>query len=97
MSTLKVIKMITGEEVMGDVDRAQGYTINKPVLISFNAAPQGQTQIGISAYPSFSESDTLSLNAEHVIFSYIPTKNLADIYAKHVSPIATLNTPRLVI
>ena len=94
MSTLKVIKMITGEEVMGDVDRAQGYTINKPVL---NAAPQGQTQIGISAYPSFSESDTLSLNAEHVIFSYSPTKNLADIYAKHVSPIATLNTPRLVI
>ena len=23
MSTLKVIKMITGEEIMGDVDRAQ--------------------------------------------------------------------------
>ena len=97
LSKLNVLKLTTGEEIMGQVDKAQGYTVIKPVILVLNATPQGQTQVSIASYPSLSNSDRLVLSQEHVMFAYEPTENLANIYEQHISPLAAVKTPPLVV
>ena len=95
MSNVKVGKLITGDEIIGEVIKGQGVIIEKPASVFASVNAQGQQQVGIGNALALSTDKKLVVKNEHVLYMYTPTTKLAEAYIAHVSPLATATTPTL--
>ena len=95
MSNIKIVKLITGDEIIGEIIKGQGVIIEKPASVFASVNAQGQQQVGISNALSLSTDKKLVIKNEHVLYMYTPTTKLAEAYIAHVSPLATATTPTL--
>lgn len=96
---IQVIKLITGEEWIAEVDEQQParfkekgndiYEVQNPLTMSM-------TDKGFSLVPVFFLSDsikhTVNIQKSHVVYMYEPTQKLQDVYTKQFETIVTPDT-----
>lgn len=99
--TIKAFKLITGEEIIGEVSFvSETFTIKNPVGIAFHRGPDGKPSVGFAPFPIHAdqkEDATIDIHTRHVVYSYEPAKDYIDNYnevfgSKLVLPNKTLIT-----
>lgn len=88
--TIKVLKLINNEEVLGDVvTNGQVMTVTEPVGISIVRMPNGQPGVGFTPFPMHSVADpsappnkgfTIDIDTANVVYSYEPAQDFIDNY-----------------
>ena len=80
--TIAVIKLITGEEIIGEIDIQPTYVILTNVGV-VQLVPT-QTGVGMSLYPfaPYAEESEFSFKNEHIITSFEPSVDLRNNYNK---------------
>lgn len=78
METL-ICKLITGEEVMGEIiSNTNIIRLKNPVQISVVRSTKGDPSIGFAPFPAYSENKkdaTIDFKQEHVVYSYTPPED----------------------
>ena len=80
---IKILKLITGEEIIGDVTRTDNFfTIKKPCALQFvpSRTNPEQPAMGLFPYAAFVANQTINVKVEHVIFEEEPLKELYNQY-----------------
>lgn len=73
--------MVTGEELIGDVEFNGSYTVKKPCFIQMMAGREpGQTMMGLVPYAMYVEDHTITLAKESVIWVAKPVKEMYNQY-----------------
>ena len=98
---IKGFKLVTGEDVLGEVDYvSETFTIKNPVGIAMVRGPDGKPNIGFAPFPLHSEDKkdkTIDIHTQHVVYFYEPgldyTNNYSQLYGSGlVLPNKTLIT-----
>lgn len=82
---IKVLKLVTGEEVLGElIDENQSSIIlNNVVGIAVVRGKDGQPNIGFTPFPLHAEPESnihRTFNKEHVVYSYEPAEDFKSNY-----------------
>ena len=80
---IKIVKLITGEELIGDVTKTGGvYTIKQPCAIQLmpSHADPSKTMIGLIPYASYTENFSIDVHEERAIWIEPPAKELYNQY-----------------
>jgi hypothetical protein len=84
MENIKVVKLITGEEVLGSIEEAENEVIiTNPVQIAIMPGQNGQPNIGFAPWPVHMEREKDSefiIAKKHVIYSYVPAQEYLNNY-----------------
>tara|TARA_R100000541_G_scaffold57073_1_gene66934 strand:- start:487 stop:798 length:312 start_codon:yes stop_codon:yes gene_type:complete len=83
MQTVQLLKLISGEEVLGRVsqDRSGTYTIAMPVVII-----QDQNNMGFEPFMPYADSESFDIASDKVIFTCKPTSALESHYIAATTP-----------
>lgn len=69
---IKILKLVTGEELVGDVNRVQStITISKPFMITMArdpANPSGDMQLALFPYVPYVKDHKLQINEKNIIW-----------------------------
>jgi hypothetical protein len=91
MSDIIVFKLVTGEEIIGEVvnsDSAGTYYLQNVLGLVMSQGPDGK--IGVSAFPWGTHVEgEIPIQDEHIIYSGAPVADLVGLYNKAFSRIAT--------
>lgn len=100
MSNIKLVRLISGEEVMGDISTLDGYyTINEPVALRWVPSqedPQVPKLMMASLIPH-SEEDDVHIHERHVLFEIEPVEELVSEYNALHSNIITPPKKELIV
>jgi len=95
MSEVKVVKLVTGEELLASVtiqrDDAIDWLLEKPYVMVMG--PEG---IGTMPFIPYAETDQIVISKEHVIAVLDPKESIKQSYSKMVGKII-LNESKIVI
>lgn len=86
MATIKIFKLTTGDDILGEVvDSADGANITLKNIVQLVFVPQKageQPQLGFGAYPQYSmtKSTVIDLNVINIVFSTQPDPQLLEQY-----------------
>lgn len=90
MNQVKVFKLISGEEVLAEVEKDESnfYTLKNPVGIAIVRGQNGQPNVGFAPFPLHSEQNapssksnfTIDIPKQSVIYSYLPASDFLDNY-----------------
>ena len=90
MSNIQIIKLSSGEELIGQVDdiEIEGRTliqIQKPAVVMLipDQREEGKFGIGLAPYAPYADKSTVSIMPNHVIAVMIPGTSLLNEYNKH--------------
>ena len=97
MSNIQVVKLTTGEDIIGDVTESEidgrGFlVINKPAIIMMMPKPGSETEfgVGLAPYAPFSKEHKVPVFPQHVVSIYDPGKDILNAYnEKYGSGIVT--------
>ena len=84
--SIQVLKLVTGEEVLGDIERLSpisDYKVQNPVGISIVRGKDGQPNIGFSPFPLHAEQtkdSTIDIPSISVVYCYEPAQDFIDNY-----------------
>lgn len=79
--TVQILKMVTGEELIGDVEQNGNFTIKKPCFIQIMAGREpGQTMMGLVPYAPYVEDHTIVVPREAIIWVANPVKEMYNQY-----------------
>ena len=82
MSEIKIVRLQTGEELMGTVEVTDTcVTIADPAII----IPAGDNRIGIAPFMPYAKYDSLELKNHHIVFVTDPVDEFANQYTQSVS------------
>jgi hypothetical protein len=81
---IKVLKLITGEEVLGDAElqMCEWYIIN-PVAISIVRGKDGGPNVGLAPFPLHAQqakNTGIAIPITSVVYSYVPAEDFIDNY-----------------
>ena len=82
---IKILKLITGEEVLGEVEiesETEVVLVN-PVGVAIVRGKDGQPNVGFAPFPMHADQKTgesIAFAKRNVIYSYIPAKEFVDNY-----------------
>ena len=81
---IKLIKLISGEEILGEVvtDTAL-ITLKNPVKVATVRGPDGNPSVGFAPFPTFAEEKKdrqVAFMREHVLYSYEPAEDFRKNY-----------------
>ena len=83
MKNVQLLKLISGEEVLGTVEvKSDLYTITMPVTII-----QNDNKMGFIPFMPYAQSESFDISKVNVILMVEPTAALKDHYLKSISPI----------
>lgn len=83
MKNVQLLKLISGEEVLGTVEaKSDSYTITMPVTII-----QNDNKMGFIPFMPYAQSESFDISKVNVILMVEPTAALKDHYLKSISPI----------
>ena len=79
---IQVVKLITGEEVIGDVTLDNPISIKNPCVLQMVPMRSNPEQVGMALAPiaMHIEKNTISVKQEHVIWMSSPVKELYNQY-----------------
>ena len=85
MSDILILKLITGEEVLGEVESSSDteFVIQNPVGIAVVRGQDGRPNVGFAPFPLHAEQvkdSTVIIAKKHVVYSYVPAKDFIDNY-----------------
>ena len=97
MSNIQVVKLTTGEDIIGDVTESEidgrGFlVINKPAIIMMMPKPGSETEfgVGLAPYAPFSKEHKVPIFPQHVVSIYDPGNDILNAYnEKYGSGIVT--------
>ena len=106
MSEVKIMRLVTGEDVIGKVEHqdADNIKINKAfVIIPTQSAPGKPVQLMLTPYMPYTNSDTITLSVNKIVTKVDPKKEILQSYQQNTSRILTpsadliteTNIPRL--
>lgn len=82
--TIKILKLITGEEVLGDAEVTMGeWYVKNPVGISIVRGKDGQPSVGLSPFPLHApqtKDAQISIPLSSVSYSYVPAEDFIKNY-----------------
>jgi hypothetical protein len=82
---IKILKLITGEEVLGEVEiesETEVVLVN-PVGVAIVRGKDGQPNVGFAPFPMHAEpktGSTIAFAKKNVLYSYVPAKEFVDNY-----------------
>ena len=83
MANIRIMKLITGEELLGDVtDQGLTYSIKNAVIVALvpsRANPQ-QPSIGLAPWMPYAENDPVIIAKQHVVYDAKPVKEMVNNY-----------------
>ena len=96
MSNVKILRLITGEDVIAKVEENdQGLSLNKPfVIIPHQQGPGKPVQLMMTLYSPYSKSDSVTIKNDKVISMVEPKEEILTSYQQNTSSILT--TPGLI-
>ena len=84
MENIKVVKLITGEEILAEIESGElGYRLINPVRIAVMPGQNGQPNIGFAPWPIHSEQEKDSeviVARKHVVYEYTPAQEYLNNY-----------------
>jgi len=86
---LKIIKLVTGEEVIGDTSSVDSSLIlKKPAVLQLVPSRSDPTKASIALIPyaPYSDNSTLEINPDHVVWE---TKPIEELYNQYNSMFGT--------
>ncbi|NDG33225.1 hypothetical protein EB118_24540 [bacterium] len=68
--TLRILRLLTGEEVVGDItnEDANHYTIENPCSLGLAMTQSGKPALNMQPMLIFSEQKVVKINRQHVMF-----------------------------
>lgn len=79
--TIKVLKLMTGEEVIGDVDMAQvALRVTNAMNIIAQADPSGKMRVGMAPFATFAEGKDVYVYPHAVVADYDPALDILNEY-----------------
>ena len=82
MSEIKIVRLQSGEEVMGKVvESDSGVTITDPAIL----LPAGDNRIGLAPFMPYAAFTELTLKDRHIMFVLDPIEEFANQYTQAVS------------
>ena len=83
MSTTKLIRLVSGEEIIAKVveESGQGFQIEKPAIL----LPAGQGRLALVPWLPYGEAEAMFLPEKIVAFSILPKKDLSNEYMNMTS------------
>jgi len=83
MANIRIIKLVTGEELLGDVtDQGLAYSIKNAVIVALvpsRANPQ-QPSVGLAPWMPYAENDPVVIPKQHVVYDAKPVKEMINNY-----------------
>ena len=83
MANIRIIKLVTGEELLGDVtDQGLTYSIKNAVIVALvpsRANPQ-QPSVGLAPWMPYAENDPVVIPKQHVVYDAKPIKEMVNNY-----------------
>ena len=92
MKKIKIIRLSTGEDVIGEVTHDDNHivTLKKPfVLIPRQMGPGKPIQLMMSLYNAFGKSDNITIAKDKVVFITEPKDEILKSYQQNTSSIVT--------
>jgi hypothetical protein len=82
---IKILKLITGEEVLGEVESESEteIVICNPVGIAIVRGKDGQPNVGFASFPLHSEQkkdETIAFSKKNVVYCYVPAEDFINNY-----------------
>ena len=102
MSNLKIFRLSTGEDVIGqkiDNDNSEITEIKQPfVIVPMQSKPGGPVSLALTPYMPYAEEDTVSIKKNNIIAEVNPKIDIANSYNQHLgSGIIQAKKPKLII
>jgi hypothetical protein len=71
MDNLKILKLVTGEEVVGEIkdESVNSIRIENPCVLGIGMAPTGKATLQMQPMLLFSEQKVVELKKEHILYS----------------------------
>ena len=83
MTNIKIIKLLTGEELIGDVeDKGLSYSVKNAVLIALvpsRTNPQ-QPSIGLAPWMPYAENEPVMISKQSIVYEAKPIKEMINNY-----------------
>lgn len=82
MDNIKIIRLLTGEELIGEVgiNDMDLVTLKDVAVIQMIPLQNGNVTITLMPFAPYSEDETFTLNPQHVTMSYKPATELLNKY-----------------
>ena len=82
---IKILKLITGEEVLGEVEieSETELVLVNPVGVAIVRGKDGQPNVGFSPFPLHAEQksgQTIAFSKKNVVYSYVPAEDFVNNY-----------------
>ena len=99
--TVQVLKLISGEEVLGDAEQLQGeWQIINPVAISIVRGKDGGPNVGLAPFPLHApqvKDSKIAIPLTSVVYSYVPAEDFIANYNQIFgSGIVLPKTPQII-
>ena len=99
--SILVLKLTSGEDVLGDAEITQGqWRIKNPVGIAVVRGKDGQPNVGLTPFPLHSpqkKDSTIDIPVASVVYSYEPAQEFIDNYNQIFGSGIVLPTPKQII
>ena len=89
MQDVKILRLVTGEDVIAKVgENDQGVSLNKAfVIIPQQTGPGKPVQLMMSLYNAFGKNDTITLDKDKIVFMTDPKDDILKSYEQNTSRI----------
>ena len=102
MSNLKIFRLSTGEDVIGqkiDNNNSEVTDIKQPfVIVPMQSKPGGPVSLALTPYMPYAEEDTVSIKRNNIVAEVNPKTEIGNSYNQHLgSGIIQAKKPKLII
>jgi hypothetical protein len=78
---IKIIKMTTGEEIIGDMNQqGDNVTVTNPATVHLVPGESGKMGMAMIPFAPYAEEDSFMFNLAHIMTSYTPGLDLLNQY-----------------
>lgn len=83
ISGVKIIKLITGEEIIGDTtQQGDNVTITNPATVHLVPGESGRMGMAMIPFAPYAEEDSFMFNLTHIMTAYTPGDDLRNQYSQ---------------
>lgn len=83
VSGIKIIKLITGEEMIGDMSQSgDNVTVSNPATVHLVPNQAGTMGIAMVPFAPYAEEDEFMFNLSHIMTAYTPGNDLRNQYSQ---------------
>ena len=81
METIFVIRLVNGEEIVGQVETSElGIKLKDPAALIVQPGQNGRPSVGLADYMMFAAKKETTLSPQHILFCYEPVMEIKNAY-----------------